>query len=231
MLAFALWDGRERLVLLARDPFGIKPLYCAADQGRFRFASQVKALLSGGVYGQISSAGGVSFLTWGYVTEPHTWYRSIKAVPAGSTVVLHADGRAITASYHDPLQALRGDVPLTASGRSLRDAVLDSVYHHLLADVPVGRLNDFGALLHEVRIKKMKLATQISDSHIDELYETARKHGAMGGKISGAGGGGYMYFYCNSNRRHILAEQMERMGAQMVDFSFDFRGLQTWDAK
>jgi len=92
MFAFALWDGRERLVLLARDPFGIKPLYYAADGGQFRFASQVKALLSGGVDGQISPAGVVSFLTCGYVTEPHTWYRSIKAVPAGSTVVLHADG-------------------------------------------------------------------------------------------------------------------------------------------
>jgi galactokinase/mevalonate kinase-like predicted kinase len=40
-----------------------------------------------------------------------------------------------------------------------------------------------------------------------------------------------MFFYYNSNRKHILAEQMERMGAQVVDFSFDFRGLQTWDAK
>lgn len=218
-------------MLLARDPFGIKPLYYAADQGQFRFASQVKALLSGGVDGQISSAGVVSFLTWGYVTEPHTWYRSIKAVPAGSTVVLHADRRAVIASNHDPLRPYAAMCRRTASGRSLRDARLDSVYHHLLADVPVGRLNDFGALLHEAWMNKKKMATQISDSHIDELYETARKHGAMGGKISGAGGGGYMFFYCNSNRKHILAEQMERMGAQVVDFSFDFGGLQTWHAK
>jgi len=85
MFAFALWDGRERLVLLARDPFGMKPLYYMADQGQFRFASQVKALPSGGVDGQVSPTGVVSFLTWGYVTESHTWYRSIKAVPAGST--------------------------------------------------------------------------------------------------------------------------------------------------
>src|SRR5215203_6605832 len=119
--------------------------------------------------------------------------------------------RRLTTIRYRPL---RGDVPPTASGRSLRDAVLDSVYHHLLADVPVGRLNDFGALLHEAWMNKKKMATQISDSHIDELYETARKHGAVGGKISGAGGGGYMFFYCNSNRKHILAEQMERMGAR-----------------
>ena len=111
--------------------------------------------------------------------------------------------RRLTTIRYRPL---RGDVPPTASGRSLRDAVLDSVYHHLLADVPVGRLNDFGALLHEAWMNKKKMATQISDSHVDELNETARKHGALGGKISGACGGGYTFFYCNSNRRHILAE-------------------------
>src|SRR5215213_154176 len=94
-----------------------------------------------------------------------------------------------------------------------------------------GRLNDFGALLHEAWTNKKKMAAQISDSYIDELYETARKHGAMGGKISGAGGGGYMFFYCDSNRKHILAEQLERLGAQVVDFNFDFRGVQTWDTK
>jgi D-glycero-alpha-D-manno-heptose-7-phosphate kinase len=94
-----------------------------------------------------------------------------------------------------------------------------------------GRLNDFGALLHEAWMNKKKMAAQISDSHIDELYETARKHGALGGKISGAGGGGYMFFYCDSNRKHILAEQLERLGAQVVDFNFDLRGVQTWDTK
>jgi D-glycero-alpha-D-manno-heptose-7-phosphate kinase len=94
-----------------------------------------------------------------------------------------------------------------------------------------GRLNDFGALLHDAWMNKKQMATQISDSQIDEIYETARKHGALGGKISGAGGGGYMFFYCNFDRKHIVAEQLERLGAQVVDFNFDFRGLQTWEVR
>ena len=94
-----------------------------------------------------------------------------------------------------------------------------------------GRLNDFGALLHDAWMNKKKMATQISDSHIDEIYETARKHGALGGKISGAGGGGYMFFYCTFDKKHIVAEQLERLGAQVVDFNFDFRGLQTWEVR
>jgi len=94
-----------------------------------------------------------------------------------------------------------------------------------------GRLNDFGALLHQAWMNKKKMAAQISDPHIDELYETARKHGALGGKISGAGGGGYMFFYCQFDRKHIVAEQLERLGAQVVDFNFDFHGLQTWEVR
>jgi D-glycero-alpha-D-manno-heptose-7-phosphate kinase len=94
-----------------------------------------------------------------------------------------------------------------------------------------GRLNDFGALLHEAWINKKKMAAQISDPHIDELYQMARKHGALGGKITGAGGGGYMFFYCQFDRKHVVAEQLERLGAQVVDFNFDFGGLQTWEVR
>jgi D-glycero-alpha-D-manno-heptose-7-phosphate kinase len=94
-----------------------------------------------------------------------------------------------------------------------------------------GRLNDFGALLHEGWMNKKKMAAQISDPSIDELYEAARKHGALGGKMSGAGGGGYMFFYCAFDRKHMVAAQLERMGAQVVDFGFDFAGLQTWEVR
>ncbi|MGQ9493193.1 MAG: GHMP kinase, partial [Anaerolineae bacterium] len=76
-----------------------------------------------------------------------------------------------------------------------------------------------------------KMAAQISDPSIDELYETARKYGALGGKMSGAGGGGYMFFYCQFDRKHLVAAQLERMGAQVVDFDFDFHGLQTWEVR
>src|SRR5918998_1572371 len=93
------------------------------------------------------------------------------------------------------------------------------------------RLNDFGALLHEAWTNKKKLAAQISSPYIDELYETARKHGALGGKISGAGGGGFMFFYCDFKSKHLVAEQLERLGAQVVEFDFDFGGLQTWEVR
>ncbi len=91
-----------------------------------------------------------------------------------------------------------------------------------------GRIDDFGALLHEAWLHKRKLDSHISNSEIDDLYETARRHGAIGGKILGAGGGGYLLVYCDFRKKHIVAEKLEECGGQMVEFGFDFAGVQTW---
>jgi len=90
------------------------------------------------------------------------------------------------------------------------------------------RLTDFGTLLHTAWESKKKFSPKISNSKIDELYIEARKEGALGGKISGAGGGGYMLFYCPFERKHRVAESLQRMGAIITEFAFETRGLQTW---
>jgi len=94
-----------------------------------------------------------------------------------------------------------------------------------------GRLTDFGLLLHEAWINKKKMARQITNSTIDTLYDAARKHGALGGKILGAGGGGYLLLYCEFDKKHIVAEELEKLGGQFVEFTFEHRGLQTWEVK
>jgi len=92
-----------------------------------------------------------------------------------------------------------------------------------------GKLDDFGDLLHEGWLNKQKLDAQISNSQIAELYETARQNGALGGKITGAGGGGYLLLYCPFDRKHVIAEKLEALGGQIVGFGFEPRGLQTWE--
>jgi D-glycero-alpha-D-manno-heptose-7-phosphate kinase len=92
-----------------------------------------------------------------------------------------------------------------------------------------GRLEEFGRLLDLAWINKKMTAEQISDPHIDKLYEVARNNGALGGKITGAGGGGYMFFYCQFDKKHIIANALEQSGAKVVNFNFDFHGLQTWE--
>jgi D-glycero-alpha-D-manno-heptose-7-phosphate kinase len=91
-----------------------------------------------------------------------------------------------------------------------------------------GHLTEFGHLLHEAWKNKKMMAKQITNPSIDELYTTARKHGALGGKILGAGGGGYLLVYCEFGEKHIVAEELEKLGGQVVDFTFENYGLQTW---
>jgi len=90
------------------------------------------------------------------------------------------------------------------------------------------RLDDFGDLLHSAWESKKQFSPRISNSSINEMYQVARDQGALGGKITGAGGGGYMLFYCQFERKHKVAEALERVGAVHTEFAFEGRGLQTW---
>ncbi len=93
------------------------------------------------------------------------------------------------------------------------------------------RLDDFGRLLHDAWDNKKKMAKQITNTTIDTLYEAARQHGAIGGKILGAGGGGYLLLYCEFNKKHLVAKELEKLGGQVVEFTFDHYGLQTWEVR
>jgi D-glycero-alpha-D-manno-heptose-7-phosphate kinase len=92
----------------------------------------------------------------------------------------------------------------------------------------LGQLDEFGDLLNEAWHNKRQFSTLISDPQIDEMYEEARESGAIGGKLLGAGGGGYLLLFCEFNRRHIVAEKLERMGGKIMNFTFEYKGLQTW---
>jgi asparagine synthase (glutamine-hydrolysing) len=162
MFAFGLWDENKGALLLARDPYGIKPLYYADDGWTLRFASQVKALLAGGkVSRNQEPAGWVGFCLFGSVPEPFTTYQEVRALPAGSTLWVDRVGPRETKQYfsiaHTYCQAeasrvLANDEDLQAS---FREALLDSVRHHLVADVPVGAFLssgiDSGALVGLMR--------------------------------------------------------------------------------
>lgn len=91
-----------------------------------------------------------------------------------------------------------------------------------------GKLNLFGELLHESWIQKKQLAGAISNEKIDTLYHLAINKGALGGKILGAGGGGYLLLYCPYNRKHLIANELEKLGGQITPFNFENQGLATW---
>lgn len=93
-----------------------------------------------------------------------------------------------------------------------------------------GRLNEFGALLGTAWEAKRQMSPRISTDFIDEAYDTAMRSGALGGKVTGAGGGGYMLFFCPFHIKHRVAEKLLAMGASVSEFEFAREGLTTWRA-
>jgi len=90
------------------------------------------------------------------------------------------------------------------------------------------RPDEFGALLHQAWTQKRRMSPKIATDFIDEAYSAARSAGALGGKVTGAGGGGYMLFYCEFRRKHRVAEVLARMGGEVTEFAFASQGLTTW---
>lgn len=145
MFAISLWDGARRRMFLARDAYGIKPLYYADDGRTIRIASQVKALIAGGrIDRTFDPAGAAGFFLRGTVPEPFTMYRAIRALPAGTFAFVDQNGMTEPKAWFSIAATLRNGVEsprnLTESQRAdeVHDAVLESVRYHMVADVPVG---------------------------------------------------------------------------------------------
>ena len=94
-----------------------------------------------------------------------------------------------------------------------------------------GNLDELGRILDDGWQAKKQMATGISNPEIDKMYETAKKAGMSGGKISGAGGGGFMMMYCPDNNRYSVMESMESFSGRFIPIQFTIKGLRNWRIK
>src|SRR5512132_3373522 len=143
MFAIAIWDSRESRLLLARDRFGIKPLYYRVAGGTVSFGSELKALLrQPGLSREIDPQALESFLAFNSIPSPLTIFKEARKLPAGHTLIAER-GEVTVARFARPAPAPadqvrnEGDEALAAE---LRDRLRDSVRAHLVSDVPVGVL-------------------------------------------------------------------------------------------
>jgi asparagine synthase (glutamine-hydrolysing) len=190
MFAFAIWDEKRQGMFMARDAYGIKPLYFADDGKTFRVASQVKALIAGGgIDTSPAPAGHVGFFLLGYVPEPYTLYKGIEAVPAGGSLWVDTSGRGAPHKWFNLTKELSEVDPAPYDAEALRAALVDSMQHHLVADVPVGVFLSAGldsaslvALASEAHGANLRTVTlgfqQFRGSENDEapLAEVLAKH-------------------------------------------------------
>lgn len=144
MFAFVIWDRNSRRAFVARDPYGIKPLYYATVTDGIVFASQVKALLATGmVSNEPDNHGQAGFWMLGSVPEPRTWYRDIRAVRAGHALWVEA-GKVEREWCWSDIGAAWRNAPVTVAMSDIEvqervaAAVRESVARHMVADVPVG---------------------------------------------------------------------------------------------
>jgi asparagine synthase (glutamine-hydrolysing) len=141
MFALALWDRRERVLLLARDRYGIKPLYFSQQNSAFVFGSEVKAILvSQFAESRINLAGLYEYMTFQNFFTESTLFANIDLLPAGTWLRYEVDGHKIsTQSYWD----FDFSEPATAGSRSdyadeLEGLFEQAVARHLISDVPLG---------------------------------------------------------------------------------------------
>ena len=145
MFAFAIWDDRKKELFLARDPFGIKPLYYTDNGNTFIAASQVKALLKSSKIDTCPDpAGHAGFFLWGHVPDPFTLYKGIHSLPAGSYMVVDSAGCIVITAYCSPASLLSAAVSSARPTRKeegegpFKVGPAETVRSHLIADVPVG---------------------------------------------------------------------------------------------
>lgn len=140
MFAFALYDALQRELWLARDPYGIKPLYVAYADGLVWFASQARALADcAPVDTRREAAALTGFYLWGHVPEPFSWWKDIVMLPPGSVQRIRV-GRPLAAPqiFYSIPEAYVAEPPRPIVHSELREVMLSSVRHHLVADIPVG---------------------------------------------------------------------------------------------
>ena len=140
MFAFALYDTVSTSAFLARDPLGIKPLYYAETGDELAFASEVRALAAALPGPTLDPQGVASFLTWGSIPPPSTVYREIRALPAGHLMKWSPQGGVEVREYWRLESELGRSESMDAveAMERVRAALVDTVSHHAIADVPVG---------------------------------------------------------------------------------------------
>jgi asparagine synthase (glutamine-hydrolysing) len=191
MFALALWDERERTVLLARDRFGMKPLYVTRGARQLAFASEIGALRRSGLASrEISPAGVLAYLSWAAIPAPLTWLRDVNALEPGTWSRWTADGVATRGTFADASLAYVDGPETTESAlrETAAGALRESLRAHLVADVPVGVFLsggiDSGAIVSVAR----EVTGGTLQSYTVVVDETAHSEGPVAARVAAAFG-------------------------------------------
>ncbi len=164
MFGLALWDAAERTLVLARDPYGIKPLYYHDTGGTIRFASEIKSLLCDpAVPRAVDPLGLDLYLSFSYVPSPRTAFAGIHRLPPGYALVCTPRGCALR-RYHIAAPTAMDSRDEAALVEELRELIAAAVRRQMVADVPVGALLSGGVDSTTTATLMARLAEQPIDT-------------------------------------------------------------------
>jgi len=184
--------------------------------------------LSGGKQDQYAATfGGVNFMEFNdgdVIVNPLRIKREY-LLELESNLLLYFTGtsRFSAEIIEEKTRALQSDEAIMDRMHTLKDLAFE-MKRYLLK----GELDAFGALLGEMWEHKKRTAKHVSTQLIEEIYAAATKAGATGGKVSGAGGGGFMYFYCPGDSRYRVVDALERFPGDVRRFQFTDWGVSSW---
>ncbi|HVZ26563.1 MAG TPA: hypothetical protein VG842_10930, partial [Sediminibacterium sp.] len=149
-----------------------------------------------------------------YLNElAHTLVLYFTATTRESAAIISEQQKNVREKKESSLEAMH---QLKEQARMMKEALLR------------GKLNTIGEILDFGFRQKKNMAANISNSRIDSIYQAALTAGATGGKISGAGGGGFMIFYCPGNTRYKVIETLSTFGGRIQPYQFTKGGMTSW---
>ena len=139
MFAIAIWDSRRRVLWIARDRLGVKPLYYTLDGHRFAFASEIKALRECASVGTRANPHAiVQYLRLGYSIDDQTWFQGVRKLMPGCVASISEESGLHVSSYWDPIEIYRNPEPASDYPERIRELLHDSVRLQLRSDVALG---------------------------------------------------------------------------------------------
>jgi len=185
--------------------------------------------LAGGRQDQYAAAfGGFNFIEF---NPDSTVVNPLRIRPP---VMLELEARMLLCYMGQTRQSANIIEKQVAAYRKGRRATVQALHHlksqtlEMKKALLLGDVDGFGGLLHEAWEHKKRLEPSISTGHIDRVYQLARRAGAIGGKMPGAGGGGYFLLLTRYDKKHHVTEVLKKHGGQVVPFQFESRGLLSW---
>ncbi len=164
MFAFALWDQKQQLLHLVRDPYGVKPLFYQQDADYFRFGSEIKVILADARFQRRVNLQAINdFLTFDYIPGTQTAFAGVHEVPPGHWMTIDSTGKTTLTRYWEASWAVDESITAETSVARARELMEQAVQRQLVADVPVGVMLSGG-------LDSSALVAYMSRHHPDPIH-------------------------------------------------------------